>query len=186
MGHYVYRAIDVTDVNAAKTDWTNGVIGGTDETTTRCGSDSVFAETLADPWTTWTLTAPTGDSFCTTLSMDKDKQVYTDKTFTMQAKVTDAASTDETAAIALLAAFKTASTTMRGGFQEGTAGNTNAALALTFTEVADSPTDADEGTDPIADEGTDPIADDGIAPIADGASAMTTFAVAIVAVAALF
>ena len=77
------------------------------------------------------------------------------KTFTIQAKVTDAASTDETAAVALLTAFKTAAATMRGGIQDDTATDTNAALALTFTEVA-------------------------------GASAMTTFAVAIAAVAALF
>ena len=37
------------------------------------------------------------------------------KTFTIQAKVTDAASTNETAAVALLTAFKTAAATMRGG-----------------------------------------------------------------------
>ena len=174
--NYVYRAIDVTDVNAAKTDWTSDVIGGENNGEKICGGDDVFAR--AYPYAAWTHTAFTGDNLCTTLSMDAAKQGYKDKAFTMQAKVTDAASTDETAAVALLTAFKTAAATMRGGFADGTAANTNAALTLTFTEVADSPTDADEGTDPIAD--------DGIAPIADGASAMTTFAVAIVAVAALF
>ena len=177
----MYRAIDVTDVNAAKIDWFDDVIGGWEDTTTSCGKDTVVANTTEDPWTTWTHTAPsTANTLCDSLSMDKDKQGYADKTLTMQAKVTAAASTDETAAKALLTAFKTASATMRGGFEDGTAVNTNAALAaLTFTEVVDSPTDADDDASP-----TD--ADDGAPPTDAGASAMTTFAVAIAAVAALF
>ena len=194
------RAIDVVDVNAVKTNWIGQLIGFTDS---RCGEYDVV-KSFAEPLPTFIYQPYEKDDkpICKTLSMDAAKQGYADKAFTMQAKVTDAASTDETAALALLTAFKTASTTMRGGYQDRNAGSTNAAFALTFTEVADSPTDAegtdstaDEGTDSTADEGTDSTADEGTdstdavvsaPPTDDGASAMTTFAVAIVAVAALF
>ena len=154
--NYVYGAVDVTDVNSKKADWMANVIGGTSDFPKVCGTDAITAETAADPWTTWTHTAPAaGATLCTLLSMDKAKQGYKDKTFTIQAMVTIAESTDEAAAVAELTAFKTAAASMRGGIQDDTATDTNAALALTFTEVA-------------------------------GASAMTTFAVAIAAVAALF
>lgn len=78
----------------------------------------------------------------------------------MQATVTPAASATEDAAVALLTAFKTASTTMRGGWVYGKDADdvaiaTNTEIKLTFVETA-------------------------------GASAMTTFAVAIAAAAALF
>ena len=156
IANFVYGAVDVTDVNSKKADWMADVIGGTSDSPKICGTDAITAETAADPWTTWTHTAPAaGATLCTLLSMDKAKQGYKDKTFTIQAMVTIAESTDEAAAVAELTAFKTAAASMRGGIQDDTATDTNAALALTFTEVA-------------------------------GASAMTTFAVAIAAVAALF
>ena len=194
------RAIDVVDVNAVKTNWIGQLIGFTDS---RCGEYDVV-KSFAEPLPTFIYQPYEKDdnTICKTLSMDAAKQGYADKAFTMQAKVTDAASTDETAALALLTAFKTASTTMRGGYQDRNAGSTNAAFALTFTEVADTPTKvddtpckADEGASGTADEGDSGTADDDAsptdadddaAPTADGASAMTTFAVAIVAVAALF
>jgi hypothetical protein len=93
--------------------------------------------------------------------LNKDKQAVdaAKKSFVMQATVTPTASASEEAAVALLTAFKTASTTMRGGWVYGTANGapiaTNTEIKLTFVEVA-------------------------------GASAMTTFAVAIAAAAALF
>ena len=156
IANFVYGAVDVTDVNSKKADWMADVIGGTSDAPKICGTDAITAETAADPWTTWTHTAPAaGATLCTMLSMDKAKQGYADKTFTIQAKFTIAESTDEAAAVAELTAFKTAAASMRGGIQDDTATDTNAALALTFTEIA-------------------------------GASAMTTFAVAIAAVAALF
>lgn len=158
----MYIAVDVTDVNMVKPDWKADVIGSNNDSSTICGADTVKASTAADPWTTWTHVAPSTDASnpCDTLSMDKAKQGYKDKTMTIQAKLTPAASADEAAAVALLASFKTAAATMRGGMQDDTATDTNAALALTFTEKADAAT--------------------------TGASAMTTFAVAIAAVAALF
>ena len=164
--NYVYGAVDVTDVNSKKADWMANVIGGTSDTTEICGTDAITAETAADPWTTWTHTAPAaGATLCTLLSMDKAKQGYKDKTFTIQAMVTIAESTDEAAAVAELTAFKTAAASMRGGFQDSYADNTNAALALTCTDCASTDASTDATT---------------------GASAMTTFAVAIAAVAALF
>ena len=166
IANFVYGAVDVTDVNSKKADWMADVIGGTSDSPKICGTDAITAETAADPWTTWTHTAPAaGATLCTLLSMDKAKQGYKDKTFTIQAMVTIAESTDEAAAVAELTAFKTAAASMRGGYQDSYADNTNAALALTFTEVA--------STDATTDAAT-------------GASAMTTFAVAIAAVAALF
>ena len=78
--------------------------------------------------------------------------------------MTPAASDDEAAAVALLTAFKTASVSMFSELDWNSYVKVNAAFALSFTEVADAAPDAD-----------------------DGASAMTTFAVAIAAaVAALF
>lgn len=135
------------------------MIGGATDTTTQCGGATITSPATADPWTTWTFTAPAAaTTLCDELSMNKDKQGYKDKTFTIQATVTPAVSADEAAAVALLAAFKTAAASMQGGISDGTATNTNAALALTVTAKATT----------------------------DGASAMTTFAVAIAAVAALF
>ena len=164
IANFVYGAVDVTDVNSKKGNWMYNVIGGTSDTTEICGTNAITAETAADPWTTWTHTAPAaGATLCTMLSMDKAKQGYADadKTFTIQAKFTIAESTDEAAAVAELTAFKTAAASMRGGYQDSYADYTNAALALTCTDCAS--TDA-----------------------TTGASAMTTFAVAIAAVAALF
>ena len=119
--NYVYRAIDVTDTNAAHADWAGNVIDAqTSDGAKVCGKEPVKAATAADPWTTWTHTAPaTATNLCDSLSMDKDKQGYKEKTFTIQATVTDAASADETAAVALLTAFKTAAATMKGGLQTG-------------------------------------------------------------------
>ena len=107
------RAIDVVDVNAVKTNWIGQLIGFTDS---RCGEYDVV-KSFAEPLPTFIYQPYEKDDkpICKTLSMDAAKQGYADKAFTMQAKVTDAASTDETAALALLTAFKTAAATMRGG-----------------------------------------------------------------------
>ena len=87
--------------------------------------------------------------------------------------MTPAASDDEAAAVALLASFKAASVSMFS-FVEAEGGDANADLALSCTECAD-PNPTDEPTDEPAKSPD------------DGASAMTTFAVAIAAaVAALF
>ena len=170
--NYARRATGVTDVNKVKAAWGQDVFGGADSPTV-CSGNWVNCDGGEPPFGTFTHTAPSAaGTLCDELSMDATKQEWTARTFKIQAKVTPAASTDEAAAVALLTAFKTAAATMRGGVEYAhdttASGQTNAALALTFTEDADaddvaSPTDAD-----------------------DGASAMTTFAVAIAAVAALF
>lgn len=137
------------------------VIGGATDSTTQCGGDTITSPATADPWTTWTFTAPAAaTTLCDQLSMNIEKQSYkaAEKTFMIQATVTPPVSADEAEAVALLAAFKTAAASMQGGIKDGTATNTNDALALTLTAKATT----------------------------DGASAMTTFAVAIAAVAALF
>lgn len=154
----VNRRVDVTDALKVNADWAGQVIGLTDASIA-CGGATIKAETSASPWTTWTHTAPAAASnLCDELSMNKDKQGYKDKTMTIQATVTVAASADEAKAVALLTAFKTAAATMQGGIQDADGTDTNAALKLTYTEKATT----------------------------TGASAMTTFAVAIAAAAALF
>lgn len=157
----VNRRVDVTDALKVNANWAGQVIGLTDASIA-CGGATIKAETSASPWTTWTHTAPAAASnLCDELSMNKDKQGYktADKTMTIQATVTVAASADEAKAVALLTAFKTAAATMQGGIQDADGTDTNAVVKLTYTEKATTTT---------------------------GASAMTTFAVAIAAAAALF
>ena len=111
---------------------------------------------------TWTVdTEVTG--LCATIALNKDKQAVdaAAKTFTMQATVTPAASATEEAAVALLAAFKTSAAAIRGGYVYGANASTGAAIG-TNTAIALTMTEV------------------------AGASAMTTFAVAIAAAAALF
>ena len=113
--NFVYRATAVTDVNKEKIEWATDVIGGATDSATRCGGSSISSSST-DPWTTWTHATPASASnLCDELSMDQAKQGYKDNTFTIQATVKPAASADEAAAVALLAAFKTASVSMQGG-----------------------------------------------------------------------
>lgn len=116
---------------------------------------------MAKGATTWTVaTEVTG--LCATIALNKDKQAVdaAAKTFTMQATVTPTVSATEEAAVALLAAFKTSAAAIRGGYVYGANDDTGA--IGTNTEIALTMTEV------------------------AGASAMTTFAVAIAAAAALF
>lgn len=163
-----YRATGISAADSVKTAWTNvsdGVIKtatGSDahKSATNCATADKKAS-KAKGAAVWTVDTET-TGLCATIALNKDKQAVdaAKKSFVMQATVTPTVSASETAAIALLSAFKTASTTMRGGWVYGDDGDstalaTNTEIKLTFTEVA-------------------------------GASAMTTFAVAIAAAAALF
>lgn len=162
-----YRATGVSAADSKLTVWTAGsdaVIktttnGDAHKSATNCAFVDKKASKAKDA-AVWTVDTET-TGLCATIALNKDKQAVdaAKKSFVMQATVTPTVSASETAAIALLSAFKTASTTMRGGWVYGTANGapiaTNTEIKLTFVEVA-------------------------------GASAMTTFAVAIAAAAALF
>jgi hypothetical protein len=112
------------------------------------------------PATTWVVDSEV-TGLCATIALNADKQKVdaAAKTFTMQATVTPAASATEEAAVALLAAFKTSAAAIRGGYVYGT---NNEVPIGTNTAIALTMTEV------------------------AGASAMTTFAVAIAAAAALF
>ena len=161
------RATGISAADAQKTAWTHttsGVIktdstGGANKSATNCATADKKA-TMAKGATTWTVaTEVTG--LCATIALKADKQAVdaAAKTFTMQATVTPAVSATEEAAVALLAAFKTSAAAIRGGYVYGA--NDGTAIG-TNTAIALTMTEV------------------------AGASAMTTFAVAIAAAAALF
>jgi len=188
-----YRATGVSAADAVLTTWegfNTGVIKWiSSKSDTTCATKDKIAEMAAGA-KVWTVDTET-TGLCATIALNKDKQAVNAaaKTFTMQVTVTPLESEKEEDAVALLTAFKTASTTMRGGFVYGFANyipvGTNEALSLKFTEVAEPDAAKPDAAEPDAAE-PDAAEPDAAAPDAAAPGATTTFAVAIAAAAALF
>ena len=174
--YYLRSATAVTKTNAQDKDYLKVRTEADDAK--HCGGNTIKA-TLNEG--AFEHTAPgTASTLCDELSMDAAKQAKGDTTFTIQGKVTPAPSETEEKAVAKLTAFKTASVSMFSAlayWSQGTVDvQVNAALALSFTEIADAGDAADAGGSPDA----------GNAPDDDGASAMTIAVAITAAVAALF